>query len=326
MKNRSPSSLSPVICFLLFLPFQAFALCPEVHFNFDVNGTLIWDDPEGGKTIKDGIEAAHSKSKALAKAWSTTSSSMTFDEYLKGVEKPEKKKIISTWIDAHSLRVEVDKILAKVRTILDGKPEAETAVVFPSFFELLADLKKRGIKFNITLRTFGTDGLRVSESISSSLSSINGSPVEFKFAEFVGEQTLKVQGEDKRIEGHSEIAQFFKSQQYLVVQDQYSRWGKPKNGDIREYWKNGKPFYFEPSKSGFPTLPLFFDDNANSKDESSNEDIICPITDSGDKIHPFNFYAKQIFQVSTLDAGNQIHYYQDLVLPLLRTLPECIEE
>jgi hypothetical protein len=325
MKNRRLSRVFPVIGFLLFLPFQSFALCPEVQFNFDVNGTLIWDDPEGGKTIKDGIEAAYSKSKTLTKEWSAGSSSMTFDEYLKGTEKSEKKKMISAWIDTNFLRVEVDKALEDVKKTLNGKPEAETAIIFPSVFELLAELKKREIKFNITLRTFGTDGLRVSKSISSILASIIGSPVEFKFAEFIDEHTLKVHGEDKNVEGYSEIAKFFRSQQYLVVRDQYSRWGMPKNGDVREYWRNGKPFYFETSKRDSPTLPIFFDDNANSKDESSEEDIICPITDSGEKIHPFSFYNKQIFQVSTLDAGNQVHYYKDLVLPLLSTFPGCIK-
>src|SRR5262245_47965616 len=89
--------------FTLIAPSIAFAQCSVLQLNFDLNGTVIWDDPAGGKSIKAGIESAFSKSQEFAEPWGSQNQIMTLDQFLQGSAKSVKAQAISQWIDRRSL-------------------------------------------------------------------------------------------------------------------------------------------------------------------------------------------------------------------------------
>lgn len=253
---------------------------PKVIFHFDVNRTILADDPAGGKTIQDAI--LHSLADAYKDRWDArVQEPISYGDYVKEYvmpETPENAKDKAAKIALKKARNEkVNQFLTYLQeynhpsyakaqdefTRMNEKLTTSNSIVFDSFYNAVHYLKEKGIPHTVILRTFGEDLPRVTADINKKL--------KIEFFTTTGhfkEGKLYVNG--VCLETPAQQYAFFKTHEgNCALQDNFHDWNK--TGELQE---SSKQFALDLTDSD--AISLFSDDNINPA-LHSKKNIVNPV-------------------------------------------------
>lgn len=301
---------------------QAPQKLPKVILHFDVNRTILADDPAGGKTVQDAI--LHSLADAYKDRWdSRVHAPISYGDYVKEYLLPETSEIKKDKAAKAALKKErnakVNEFLSYLKankhpfyaqaqdefTRMNEKLTKSDSIVFDSFYNAVHHLRSKGIAHTIILRTFGEDLPRVTADINKKLKT------EF----------FKTQGHFKNgklyvngvcLETPAQQHAFFKSHESnCAIQDNWHDWDK--SGELQEHSKQ-----FAVDLADANVITIFNDDNINP-DPASKKNIVNPVdinTGKSLSVHEL-IKSGNLIVVDTVQAVLDDNYY---IKPIERLL------
>jgi len=291
--------------FILVISLFAFitqAYNGRLILNFDINHTMIATDAAAGSNLDEGI--ASIVAKEHRGIWAPNQKSpLSYYDYVKSSypDKELRKKMLLQFVSS-GLSPNAQEDFAHIRSKLTAQPTE----VFSSFFQMIAYLNENNIKYNIVLRTFGSD-LEATIKVLSTELRVTFATARFQNGKLILSSGIILQDPQK-------IFHYMSATPYLAIQDEYEPWHA-----AQEHWSAGKLFYLNDDEDRNNILPLFFDDNIEAAPAENN--IVCPIHRiSGEKIYPGAYYNKQLFKVETYQAIINDGYFINLVKQVLSYL------
>ena len=278
---------------------------PHLIIHFDINKTLIASDSTENKTTDDVINELLSKK--YTACWDEfVKEPITFEAYVKASILPgpdhdphlKEQRLVHLihFIDYlqknnHALYATAQKEYTRVKSILDQS----STKVFPSFYQFVNEINKKGIPYTLFLRSFGQDVFEVTNEINSIFPDLFTSSGSFK------KGILHLQN-NEILEKTDAIHQFFLSKQNAAIRDDWHHWMQGKMEA-----KFGKPFYLEPENKN--VLCLFFDDNI--KLNSPDKNVVGPLHGKTGESLCLNqlIEKRQVIPVNTLEAIANPRYY-----------------
>jgi len=244
------------------------ATTPMLIVHFDINKTIMAEDPAGGKSLSDVLIGALAET--YKDRWdSGVSDPITYKEYVelhlfpgqKGdgqLKKLRKEQIVQfiEYLSAnnHPLHQEVQQ---KFKTLHD-KLNGSSSIVFTSFYRGLEYLKNHEVMHAIVLRTFGEDLDRIIDEIHTWVS-----PDFFSWRGEFKDGILTLvslrSNEIVRLETTAEIYEFLKTHGNVAIHDDWKYWNK--HGECKEFGK-----LFPIDAEDYNVISLFADDNAHPQD------------------------------------------------------------
>lgn len=319
---KKPNIFYPIVlCFTSFicsfLPAKmAVKTDKKLILHFDVNRTILADDPAGGKTYKDTLY--HSLADTYKDIWrEDLKEPISYSAYVREYLLPGKnsdqelKKLrtekISNFIEY--LRINNHHFYEKVKEefeLMNHKLSGNKSLIFDSFYKLIDYLKLKNIDFSIALRTFGHDLERVMKEINTVL----GKKCFESSAKFE-QGILHVQNTDE-LHSADQIYNFIKSNKCLGIQDNWKEWSL--NNQYQEY---GKAFYIDSNDD--QTISIFFDDNI-IEDPQSLKNIVNPVdVKTGLSLNVANLIqSKNLVVVDTIQAILDDQYFINKIKPLIK--------
>jgi plasmid maintenance system killer protein len=313
--NIFRNSIAFLILFLSSLSF-AEKKQPQFILHFDVNKTILADDPAGDKSIDDVLIACLAEK--YTDIWdplllkNRVSYTTYVKEYLLPGKKSDKelKKLrnqkISEFISF--LKNSDNSLYPIVKNefeLLKDKLENHKSILFNSFYQLIYFLNQHSIHFTIVLRTFGDDLNRVMNEANSHLK-----------MPFFNQSASFKQGNlyisNKNLDSITAIYEFLKTTAHIGIQDNWKEWND--HNEAQEYAKR-----FPIDLSDSSTICMFFDDNVEL-DPSSITNIVNPIeVQTGKSLSVKDLIeANHIIVVDTINAILDDNYYINKVMTHLK--------
>jgi len=296
-----------VVFFVIMIPVFVHAE-PHLILNFDINKTLIASDKAGNKTVEDVLNELLAEK--YSDCWdSSMKTPMTFDAYVNEILVPGDK-------DDRTLRNERRLYLHHFLDYLSDHdhPLYQTALqdyhaalavlyaskgsVFPSFYQLIDELDRKGISYSIILRSFGEEVLEVKEEIESNHRITFSQTGKFR-------EGVLVLADGSMMEDSAAIFTWMRTIGHAAIHDDWNYWDA--HGMSSKY---GKPFYLDDNHE---TLSLFFDDSIRFEDSIKN--ILAPMdAKTGESISMKQLMeSRQAVRIDTLEAILRANYYIDCV-------------
>lgn len=296
---------------------------PKVIFHYDLNRTLLADDPAGGKTVKDAILA--SIADAYHDRWADeVQEPIGYGDYVKEYVLPTTSENSKTKEDKAALKKARGEKVNQFLTHLQNTqhPSAADAcqdyaqmtevlnssksIVFKSFYESVAYLEENKFPYSIILRTFGEDLPRVTADINRTLKT-----EFFKTTGYFKNGTLYVNG--VCFKTPQQQYEFFKNLQgNCAIQDDYQHWVAGE-----EQQSHGKPVPMDLSDAD--TVTAMADDNIVRKSKDG-KNIVNPIDAKTGKSLPIEQLVDSghLVVVNTVKAVIDPHYYVAAIKRVLR--------
>lgn len=291
---------------------------PKLILHFDVNRTILAEDPAGGKTLDDVL--LHSLADFYKDIWAPElTEAITYSEYIKQHVLPGKNndkelkslrsKKISEFISFlretdHPFYPIVQKQFDQMKTQLSQSK----SIVFLSFYQLIAYLQKNNIDFTIILRTFGDDLERIITDINETLNC-----TFFTAHGKIKNGKLHIIQSDLQqcIQNDSEFYTTLKKSSHMAIQDNWKEWN-----DHHEHQEYAKKFPIDINDT--EVISMFFDDNI-IEDPSSINNIVNPVdVKTGKSLNVADLITrKNIVVVDTIRAILDTNYYINKVKALL---------
>ena len=314
MKFFNPFKIVIATCLVLLVHSSvSLQALEKIILNMDVNNTLIATDSSADRNLDQTLN--YLLAGEFVYLWSSEltepiSYRAYVEEYLApgdadDLEVKRRRKILFSQFlsflqkNSHPLANEVSVSYQNLKNKL------KDCVVFPSFLNLIAWLKKEELPYRIVLRTFGGDIDLVVASIAETFPHEDFC-ARGKFEK--GVLHLAKQSEEFSLDQWEKIYDFITTAPaHVALQDDWKIWVDKHR--MREF---GKKFFLN-SEDG-ETLSLFFDDNVNT-DATSLHNIVDPVdVKTHEHLDIAELIAeKKLFRVNTYQAIIDDDYFIKLV-------------
>lgn len=279
----SKRSIKLIIAIAIIFSSQLHAMSTErltdkkIIIHMDVNGSIIFGDTSGGRTVEDSVKLALADD--LKDKWdSSIKEPISYYDYVKlhllpgsnsdtelRAKRTEKSLDLLHFLEKTNHRYA--KIAQENYINMVAKLKTQKGSVFNSFYKLVDYLKKHKLNFTIILRSFGSDVDKVSSEINKTLG--------YEFFKMRGyfkgpELTYKsAESKEECLTSISDIYDFIKATDSGAIRDDYSYWNSH-----NEHQEFGKRFPLDKTDSS--VISIFFDDNVKT-DPKSLVNIVNPI-------------------------------------------------
>ena len=288
----------------------------KIEVHWDCNKTIFAEDPVSGKTAEETVLTAISEE--LIQAWGGEHEETLYNyftrlsaEKVRGEEpdlESSNKKAFKTTVKEGARehfrkanafieefyaedQIMLEKINRRIQLAHTALAAQEGDMLFKSFYKALNDLgklSKMGIKVRFCIRTFGTDGEKVTKELNRKIRGIISRFVTTK------RHNVLVETQEGTVDAIALKTFLDANEGNFAIQDDFKYWNN--SGRLAAF---GKPFY---AKDERHVVRMFFDDNAHLNLAHPEKNIVCAFEDEGPIDPGVAIQKGQIRPVDMLDA------------------------